>query len=143
MDLREAGVGEESAAFVRAPAGGDVGALGVGGEKEYVAVAAGAEDDGIAEVSIDLAGDEIARDDAARSPVDDDEIEHFGAGKHGDGARLDLALERLVSAEKKLLAGLAARVERARNLRAAEGAIGQACRRIRGRTERLVRRTDR
>ena len=37
----------------------------------------------------------------------------------------DLALERLVGAEQQLLAGLAAGVERARDLRAAEGAVGE------------------
>ena len=35
------------------------------------------------------------------------------------------ALQRLIGAEQKLLAGLSARVERARNLGAAEGAVGQ------------------
>ena len=39
-----------------------------------------------------------------------------------DRAGADLALERLVHAEQQLLAGLAARVERARDLRAAERA---------------------
>ena len=37
--------------------------------------------------------------------------------------RCDLARERLVGAEQQLLAGLAARVERARHLRAAERAV--------------------
>ena len=37
----------------------------------------------------------------------------------------DLPLQRLIGAEQQLLAGLAARIERARNLRAAEGAVGQ------------------
>ena len=37
----------------------------------------------------------------------------------------DLPLERLVRAEQQLLAGLAARVERARDLRAAERAVGE------------------
>ena len=37
----------------------------------------------------------------------------------------DLLLERLVGAEQQLLAGLPARVERPRHLRAAERAVGQ------------------
>ena len=37
----------------------------------------------------------------------------------------DLPAQRLISAEQKLLAGLAARVKRARNLRAAERAVGE------------------
>ena len=44
---------------------------------------------------------------------------------HGDGAGMDLAFERLVGAEQKLLAGLAAGVEGARDLGAAEGAVGE------------------
>ena len=55
--------------------------------------------------------------------VDDDQVEHLGARVHLHGARVDLPLERLVGAEQQLLAGLAARVERARHLRAAEGAV--------------------
>ena len=51
-------------------------------------------------------------------------------------AQADLPAQRLVGAEQKLLAGLAARVKRARDLRAAERAVGQQCRRIRGRTAR-------
>ena len=38
---------------------------------------------------------------------------------------MNLAFERLIGTEEKLLAGLAARVEGARDLRAAEGAIGE------------------
>ena len=37
----------------------------------------------------------------------------------------DLAFQRLIGAEQKLLAGLAARIEGARDLRAAEGAVGE------------------
>ena len=40
-------------------------------------------------------------------------------------AGVDLALEGLVGAEEQLLAGLAAGIKRARDLRAAEGAVGQ------------------
>ena len=58
-------------------------------------------------------------------PVDHDEIEHFGLRKHLHGAGGDLPAKRLISAEQELLAGLAARIKRARNLRAAERAIGE------------------
>ena len=46
-------------------------------------------------------------------------------GIHLHGAGADLPLQRLVGAEQQLLAGLAAGVERARHLRAAEGAVVQ------------------
>ena len=55
MDLREAGIGEKCAALVGAPAGGDVAAFGVGGEIEDVAIAAGGENDGVADVDFDFA----------------------------------------------------------------------------------------
>jgi hypothetical protein len=57
--------------------------------------------------------------------VDDDQVEHFRARKHLDFARPICRHKRLVSAQQQLLAGLAARVKRARHLRAAEGAVGQ------------------
>ena len=61
----------------------------------------------------------------ARPAVDDDEVEHLGAREHGDAAGADLPHQRLVGAEEQLLAGLPAGIERAGNLRAAEGAVGQ------------------
>ena len=73
----------------------------------------------------DLAGDQIAGDDAARLAVDDDQVEHLGAGEHGHLAGGDLAHQGLIGAEQQLLAGLAAGIEGPRNLRAAEGAVGQ------------------
>jgi hypothetical protein len=76
-------------------------------------------------VARDLAGDQVADDDAAGLAVDDDEVEHLGAREHLHRAGADLALERLVGAEEELLAGLAAGVEGARHLRAAEGAVGE------------------
>ena len=117
------GIGERRAALVRAPDRGDVAALGVGRQIEDVAVAAGAEHDGVGGVRLDRAGHQVARDDAARAAVHDDEVEHLGAREHRDAALRDLLRERLVRAEQQLLAGLAARVERARHLRAAERAV--------------------
>ena len=64
-------------------------------------------------------------DDAARLPVDEDEIEHFPARKQRDVAGVDLAEHRLIRAEQQLLAGLAAGVERSRHLRAAERPVVQ------------------
>ena len=60
---------------------------------------------------------------AARGAVVDDDVEHLRARVQLDLARRDLAHHRLVGAEQQLLAGLPARVERARDLRAAERAV--------------------
>ena len=123
VDLRVAGVGHVGALAVRPPGRGDVAAHRVGGQEEDVAVAAGGEHDHVGEVGLDLAGDHVAHDDAAGPAVDDDQLEHLvaGVGLHGAGG--DLALEGLVGADQQLLAGLAAGVEGAGDLHAAEGAV--------------------
>ena len=123
VDLRVAGVAEVGALAVRAPRRGDVAAHRVGGEEVDVAVAAAGEDHDVREVGLDLAGDHVAGDDAAGLAVDDDHLEHLVPGERLDGAGRDLALERLVGADQQLLAGLAAGVERAGHLHAAEGAV--------------------
>ena len=66
---------------------------------------------------------EVAGDDAAGLAVDHDEVQHVRARVHFHRAEADLAFEGLVGAEKELLAGLAAGVEGARDLSAAEGAV--------------------
>ncbi len=123
MDLREARVREERAALVRAPRRGDVRVDRVGREVEHRAVAAGAQQHRVRLVRLELAGDEVADDDPARLAVDRHEVEHFAAFEQRHGLRIHLAHQRLVGAEQQLLARLAARIERARHLRAAERAI--------------------
>ena len=125
MDLRETGVGETGAALVGAPDGGGVGVARVGRKIEDVAVAAGGEHDRVGDVAADLPVDEVADDDALRMAVDDDEVEHLRVREHFHGAEADHARECGVGAEEELLAGLAAGVEGARHLRAAEGAVGK------------------
>ena len=125
MDLGVAGVGKEGAFAVSTPGGGHVAAHGVGGEVEDVAVAAGAEEDGVAGVGFDFAGDEVAGDDALGVAVNGHEVEHFHAGVHLDAAGGDFLVERGVGAEEELLAGLATGVEGPADLGTAEGAIGK------------------
>ena len=45
------------------------------------AVAAGGEDHRVGRVALDLAGHQVADDDAARLAVDDDQVEHLAAGE--------------------------------------------------------------
>ncbi len=92
-------------------------------EEVAVPVAARREHDRVGEVARDLAGHHVADDDAARHAVDHDEIEHLGARVHLHLAEADLPLERLVGADEELLPRLPPRVERPRDLRAAEGAV--------------------
>ncbi|GAB3957938.1 hypothetical protein GCM10027614_74380 [Micromonospora vulcania] len=122
MDLRVAGVGEVRALAVRAPGGGDVAALGVGGEVEDVAVAAGGEHHGVGHLGADLAGDQVPDHDAPGLAVHDDQLQHLVPGVHLHIAEADLPLQRLVRAEQQLLARLALGVEGALHLGAAERA---------------------
>ncbi len=122
VDLGEAGVGEVRAAPVGPPDGGGVGVHGVGRQVEDVAVAAGREHHGIREVGVDTARDQVPGDDAARPACHHDQVQHLGARMQLHIARADLAAQCLVRAEQQLLPGLATRVERPRDLDAAEGA---------------------
>ena len=123
VDLRVAGVRHVGALAVRPPGRGDVAAHGVGGEEEDVAVAAAGQHHDVGEVGLDLAGHQVADDDAAGPAVDDDQLEHLVPRVAADRAGGDLPLEGLVGADQQLLAGLAAGVERPRHLDAAEGAV--------------------
>src|SRR5690606_2594058 len=125
VDLGVAGVAEVGALAVRPPGGGDVAAHGVGRQEEHVAVAAGGEHDGVGHVGLDLAGDHVPGDDAPGAAVDEDDLQHLVPGVHLHGAGRDLPLQRLVGADEQLLAGLAAGVEGAGDLHAAEGAVVQ------------------
>ena len=87
MDLREARVREQRAALVRAPRRRDVRVHGVGRQVVDGAVAAGGEDHGVAGVALELAGHEVAHDDAARLAVDDDEVEHLAPREQPDRLR--------------------------------------------------------
>jgi hypothetical protein len=102
-----------------------VAAHGVGGQVEDVAVAAGAEHHHVGHVRLILPVTKVTRDDAACLAVHDHQVEHLAAVVHLHGAGLDLLLERRIGTEEELLPSLAARVERARDLRATEGAVGE------------------
>ena len=104
MDLREARIREQRAALVRAPDRGGVRALRVRRKIEHVAVAARRQTHRIGDVRLDLSGDQIAGDDAARFAVDHDQVEHLGAREHLDFARADLPLQRLIGAEQQAAA---------------------------------------
>ena len=125
VNLHVARVGETGAALVGAPGGGDVGGHGVGGQEVHVAVAAGGQNHRMGGVFLDLAGDEVAADDALGHAVHDHQVHHLAAGVHLHLAGCDLAHHGGVGAEQQLLSRLAPGVEGARYLGAAEGAVGQ------------------
>ena len=123
VDLGVAGIGEVGAAAGGSPGGGDVAAHRVGRKEEHVAVAAGGENHGVGRVGLDLAADHVADDDAFGVAVNEDDIEHLGPREHFHAALVNLFLQRLVAADEELLPGLAAGVESAGDLGAAERAV--------------------
>src|SRR2546430_2159165 len=88
----------------------------------FLPVAAGGQHDCVGRDVVDLTSAQIAGNNSLGVSIDDDDVEHFGLGKHLNGAGGDLAAERLITAKQKLLPSLTARIKRSRNLRAAEAA---------------------
>ncbi len=125
VDLREGEVRQVRALAESLDGGGAVAAHGVGAKEEGAAVTAGGEHDGVGGVALDFARQQVAHDDAAGAAVDNHDVEHLAAVEALYGAALDLAVQRRVSAEEELLAGLALGVEGTRYLGAAEGAVGK------------------
>ena len=99
VDLRVARVGEVGALAVGPPRRGDVARHRVGRQEEGVAVAAGGEHDGVGGVRADLAGQQVAGDDAGAAAVDDDDVDELDAVPQLDVAEADLAGHLLVGAD--------------------------------------------
>ena len=126
MDLGVARVGERRPLLVGPPDGRGVAALGVGGEVEDGAVAAGGQDHGVGGVATRSAPVTRSRATIPRAwPSTTTRSSISCRGYIVDRAEADLPLQRLVGAEQELLAGLAAGVEGPRDLGAAERAVGQ------------------
>ena len=115
MNLRVAGVGERRALLVRTPRGRRVRQHGVRAEVKHVAIPARGEHHGIRRVRRDLAGEQVARHDPARMPVDDDHVEHFFERVHLHALEGDLALERRIRAEQQLLPLVTRQLKRSPN----------------------------
>ena len=125
VDLREAGVCEESALAVGLHRGGAVGVHRVRGQEIGISVTTGSEDHGVGAEALDLTGHEVAGDDTLRLAVDDDEVQHLVARIALHGAGGDFLVQGRISAEKQLLTGLSAGVEGTAHLDTAEGAVRQ------------------
>ena len=120
MNLGKTGIGEEGATFVGAIGSGDIAAARISREEKDVTVATGGENDSIARDGANRARAQVACDNSLGMTIDQHQIEHFSLWKHFDFPSRYLAAESLVGAEQQLLASLAARVKRARDLGAAE-----------------------
>ena len=80
VDLRKAGVGEESASLVALPCSGAVGVHGIGAQEVGVAITAGGQDHGVGAEALDLAVGQVAGDDAFGLAVDQHQVEHLVTG---------------------------------------------------------------
>ena len=123
VNLDIAGVGKSCAFLVAHPGGGAVAVHGIGGEVVDIAIATCGQHDGMGGIALEITSDKVAGDDAACAAVDNDEFHHLVAFMQFDTAAGNLTAQRTVGTEEELLAGLAAGVEGAADLRAAEGAV--------------------
>jgi len=89
-------------------------------------------------VALDLARHEVAGDDALCLAVLDDDVQHLVARVALHRTGRNLLVEGRVGAQQKLLARLAAGVERTRYLRAAERTVGQQAAVLAGEGDALV-----
>ena len=112
MNLRVARVAESGAPLVCAPYRGAVRTFGVRGQVVDVAIAACAEHHRVGQMRFDRARYEVPRDNASGLSIADDQFEHFRSRKHPHFSRHHLAQQRLIRSQQKLLARLAAGVER-------------------------------
>src|SRR4030095_10574899 len=94
MNLCEARVRERGTALVCAPDRRGVAILRVRGQVEHVSVSTRGEHHPLRRTRLDRSRPEIARDDPARLPVHENDIEHLGVREHLHAATRDLLLER-------------------------------------------------
>ncbi len=125
VNLCKSEVGKISSLLECLNCGRTVAAHCVGREEECTAITAGSEHHCVSGVALDFTGDEVADDDTACAAVDDYYVEHLATVERLHSAFLDLAVERSVSAEEKLLACLAFSIECTRYLCATERTVGE------------------
>src|ERR1043166_966060 len=125
MYLRETGIGKKRALLARPPGRRHVAALGIGRKKKNISIAACCQDDSISGMRGNLAGHQIAHDNALGISIYHYQLEHFCSWKHLHRPKPDLPAERLVRSEQQLRPRLASRVKSSRPLRSAKRAMGE------------------
>ena len=71
-------------------------------------------------MSSDFTSGEIANNDPFGMPIDDHEVEHFGARVHSHSSTVDFLFERLIAANQELLSSLASGIKCPLHLRSSE-----------------------
>ena len=107
------------------PRCGDIAPFGHCRQVIHIAVAPGAQHDGIRGVRFHLPSRQVSDDDAACQSVYNNQFQHFTASEQLNLAHTNLPHHGLVSTEQQLLAGLSARIKRSRNLSTAERSVRQ------------------
>ena len=74
-------------------------------------------------MAFQLTGDQVASNDSAALPVNDDHIHHLVAGEHFHLALRNLTAQRGVCAQQELLTGLAFGIKCSRDLHPTEAAV--------------------
>ena len=123
VNLRETRIAKQRAAAMGPPYGSTVGSLGIRREVEDIGISSGRQHNHVGGVAIDLTGHQVPRHDAARSAIDNDDVEQFTPDMHRHSSGCDLLFEGLISAQQELLSRLAARVEGSFDLHATERPI--------------------
>ncbi len=100
VNLHVAGVGESGTAAVAHPGGAAVAVHGIGAQVVHVAVTTRGHHDGVGGIALQLAGDEVAGDDAACATILDDEVHHLVTLVEDDGAAGNLAAQGAVGTQQ-------------------------------------------
>src|SRR5690606_27565752 len=95
----------------------------IGGQIKYVSVAARTQKDRVTEMALQFPGNQVARDNAPRFPVNNHHIKHFMAGIHGNLSHSHLTHKRTVGSQQQLLPSLAGRVKGSLHLHPSEGPV--------------------
>ena len=98
----------------------------VGAEEVGVAVTAGGDNHSVSSKAFEFAGNQVLGNDTASATVNHHHVVHFVAVVALHLAHLNLAVERAVGTEQKLLTGLTLSVECARYLSTTKRAVGKS-----------------
>src|SRR5258708_18605463 len=116
MNLRKTRVPEQGTAAVGSPYGSTVGCLGVSRKIEHIRVPSRRQNHHVGRLALDLAVHEVPGHNAARSAIDDHNIEQLPPDMHCHRTRGYLLFQCLISPEQELLSGLTSRVKRSLDL---------------------------
>jgi hypothetical protein len=101
---------------VGSPYGCTVGCLGVSREIEYIGVPSGCQNHHVGRMALDLTVHQVPGHNAARSTIDDHNIDQLPPDMHRYRTRRYLLFQCLISSEQQLLSGLTTRVKRSLHL---------------------------